>query len=100
MKALKFKKYDSGLVRTYFNHGKILYCIHLGDHYLPELMLCTDEGEPLSAIDDCINYKFINMPPDGDTWSWIDILAYFQCQDIASNDHLIYVMNKLFEVET
>lgn len=98
MITLKFKSYDSGFVRAYFKHGKILYCIQAGHNYLPELLICSRDCEPSHPVEDCEQFSFTNLPPDGDTWSWDDILAYFNSTDITSNGQLIQRMNTLFEV--
>jgi len=98
MKNLVFNSYNNGFVRAYFKHEKILYCVQPGHHYLPELVVCSRDGEPSHLIEDSINYTFTNMPPDGDSWTWVDILAYFQSTDITSNGELIRRMNELFEV--
>lgn len=98
MTNLVFKNYDRGYVRAYFKHEKTLYCVQPGNHYLPELVVCSQDGEPSHIIENSINYTFKNMAPDGDSWTWGEILAYFQCRDITSNGELIRKMNELFEV--
>jgi hypothetical protein len=98
MKNLVFKSYNNGFVRAYFKNEKTLYCIQPGHHYLPELLVCSRDGEPSHPNEDRINYTFTNMPPDGDSWTWVDILAYFQSTDITSNGKLIRRMNELFKV--
>lgn len=98
MKNLVFRNYDNGFVRAYFKHERILYCVQPGNHYLPEFVVCSHDGEPSHLLEDGINYTFTNMPPDGDSWTWVDILAYFQSTDITSNGQLIRRMNELFEV--
>jgi len=95
MKEFKFKRYDSGFVRAYFTSDKKLYCIQ--PNYTIELLVCSSDGEPSHPVDASVNDTFINMPPDGDTWSWIELLEYFsQCE---SGGDYIRRMNKLFEVE-
>lgn len=98
MKDLAFMSYDNGFIRAYFRHEKMLYCIQPGHHYLPEFFVCSHDGEPSHVVVDSTNYTFTNMPPDGDSWRWVDILAYFQCREITSNGQLIRRMNELFEV--
>jgi uncharacterized OB-fold protein len=104
---LKFKRYDSGFVRCYFTHNTTLYCVQAGYNYLPELLICSRDGEPSHPVENPIeytddgvisHYSLTNMPPDGDTWSWNDILAYFNSTEITSNGQLIKRMNDLFEV--
>ncbi len=104
---LQFKSYDKGFVRAYFKHEKILYCIQPGFHYLPELLICSRDGEPSHPVQNPIeytndgvisNYSLTNMPPDGDTWTWNDILAYFNSTNITSNGQLMKRINDLFEV--
>lgn len=95
---LKFKSYDNGFVRAYFKHEKTLYCVQPGLYYLPELLICSRDGEPSHPVEDCAQYSFTNLPPDGDTWSWVEILRFFQCKKITSNGQLMKRMNDLFEV--
>lgn len=96
---LKFKSYDSGFVRCYFTHEKTLYCVQAGYNYLPELLICSRDGEPSHPIEDCSQFTFTNLPPDGDSWSWAEIIAFFKCKEITSNGQLIKRMNDLFEVD-
>ncbi|WP_133138093.1 hypothetical protein [Legionella rowbothamii] len=98
MNYLTFKNYDRDFVRAYFEHKSTLYCVQPGFHYLPELLVCSHEGEPSHQVTDAVNYSFTNMPPDGDSWDWSDVCAFFQCKEITSNGQLISRMNDLFEV--
>jgi len=66
---------------------------------LPELLVCSRDGEPSHPVEDGINYILTNMPPDGDTWGWMEVLAFFKSADITSNGQLMRRMNDLFEVE-
>lgn len=96
---LKFKSYDSCFVRCYFKHSKTLYCVQAGHLYLPELLVCSRDGEPSHPVEDTTQYSFTNLPPDGDTWSWDEIIAFFKCKEITSNGQLIKRMNDLFELK-
>lgn len=98
MKELKFRNYDSGFVRCYFKHSTKLYCIQAGYNYLPELLVCTRDGEPSRLVEDCNQFEFTNLPPDGDTWSWDEIISFFKCKEIATNGQLIKCMHDFFEV--
>lgn len=95
---LKFKHYDSGFVRCYFKHSTTLYCVQAGYNYLPELLVCSRDGEPSHPVEDTAQYSFSNLPPDGNTWSWDEIIAFFKCKEITSNGQLIKRMNDLFEM--
>ena len=98
MITLKFKSYDSGFVRCYFKSSKGLYCVQAGYNYLPELLVCSRDGEPSHPVEDCAQFSFTNLPPDGDTWSWAEIIAFFKCKEITNNNQLFKRMSALFEV--
>ncbi len=95
MIELKFKRYDRGFVRAYFTHGKQLYCIQ--PNWTVELLICSRDGEPSHEAENHMEFKFTNMPPDGDDWNWIEILRYFS--NCESGGDLMRRMNELFEVE-
>jgi len=94
MKELKFKEYDRGNVRAYFTHDKQLFCIQ--PNYTVELLVCSRDGEPSHQVENCVGYSFVNMPPDGDSWSWIEILQYFSRYE--SGGDLMRRMNELFDL--
>lgn len=96
MKQLKFKSYDSGFVRAYFKHDKTLYCVQPGMFLLPELLVCSRDGEPSHPVEDGINYTLTNMPPDGDDWNWCEVIAFYN--DVESNGQLMRRMNDMFEM--
>lgn len=98
MKQLKFKNYNNGFVRAYFKHDKTLYCVQAGYNYLPEFLICSRDGEPSHPVEDTHKYRFTNLPPDGDTWSWAEIVAFFTCKAITNNGQLTKRMNDLFQV--
>lgn len=97
MKDLVFQSYDNGFVRAYFKHDKTLYCVQPGHDYLPELMVCSKDGEPSHQVENAVSYTLTNMPPDGDDWNWCEVIANFGC--IESNGQLIRRFNDLFEVQ-
>lgn len=98
MKRLKFREWDSGYIRAYFTHDRKLYCIQPGHSLLPELLVCSRDGEPSHAVKDLFSHEFCNMPPDGDTWSWGEILDFFERAEIRGNGDLMRRMSQLFEV--
>lgn len=99
MLKLKYKSYDRGNVRCYFTNSKMVYCVQPGHNYLPELIVCTQDGEPIHQMEDGIKYTLINMPADGDDWRWCEVLDYFTRVVITSNNQLIRRFNQLFEVQ-
>lgn len=54
MNYLMFRNYDRSFVRAYFEHESNLYCVQPGFRYLPELLVCSQDGEPFHLVTDAV----------------------------------------------
>jgi len=64
MIILKARSVDEGYCRVYFGSKNHLYCLQRGRGEVLELMECTEEGEPLCAMDEKLlpHFYFASKP--------------------------------------
>lgn len=94
MRKFKFKSYDRGNVRCYFKQDKTLYCIQPDYRNLPELLICSRDGEPSHPVYNTSECEFTSMPYDGNTWQWDDIFKFIESQPEIS---IFTRFNELFQ---